>query len=345
MNFSAKSIFHSGLFKSISYLFYLVAVLLILLEITTRLFDPVDIGHYFELRKCLNNMKHDIRFEYTQKPGYRQRCRSFDLKINREGFRGPDFPVKKPTGKKRLLILGDSMVLGWGVPVDSIFPTLLQQKLNRVAPEWEVIPAGVISWNTRTEYEFLKVRGIEYQPDAVLLVIWANDAIPKFYAKTDVPKEELFPNIEQIKHPPLWRRIVFGTARKIVYRSYALTTLMYLAVWKGQNDQLTEYFQEDSPAWRDASLAMNELKAFCDSTHVELRAILGLYENDTTPTARVYRERYAGLLKEQNIPYREIVFAYNNPMLRNSMTDGHPNARAHRLIARQIFEFIQNSGF
>ncbi|GAB4372347.1 MAG: hypothetical protein Kow0042_15620 [Calditrichia bacterium] len=323
------------------YLIYLVVITFILAEVLVRIFDPFDIRHYFEMKSCLNVMEMNPQYEYTQKPGFYRKYKNFVLEINSEGFRGKEFSLKKPPGKKRLLLLGDSMVLGWGVPLEDIFPTLIQKKIDSLGWKWEVIPAGVISWNTRNEVEFLKSRGIQYEPDLVVMLVFGNDVIPKLNSYSEVPKEKLFPNLERIKNPPAIRKILFGLARGIVYNSYALTTAMYIFVWKHQNEGLLDYYQADSPAWEDTRLALVSLKEFCRQRNLKLLIVLGLYENQTDPMASTYRETYANFLQQKQFEAAETVVAFDDPHYRNSPMDGHPNRRGHRIIADHLFQILK----
>ena len=57
---------------------------------------------------------------------------------------------------RRVLILGDSLVFGWGVPYEATFAGRLTQRIKAHHASWECIAAGVGSWNTRTEMEFLR---------------------------------------------------------------------------------------------------------------------------------------------------------------------------------------------
>jgi lysophospholipase L1-like esterase len=331
-----KFLLQNKIIKTFIYTAYLVFAVLILLEIFLRIFDPFDITHYFELMSCLNRMKHNDRYEYTQQPGFDHKYRNFTLKINSEGFRGPEFQIAKPQGVKRLLLIGDSMVLGWGVPLDSIFPTLLQNSLDQAGLNYQVIPAGVISWNTRTEFEFLRTRGIDYQPDAVCVVVFANDVIPKLRSYTEVAKDKLFPNLDSMLNRPLWREWVSKIGRTVVYNSYALTTIMYLAVWRTENDNFNEYYAKDSPAWLDTKLALQEMVNFCHKRGIKLIVILGTYQNKNAPSAQIYRQRYGRYLEKLGVPYHAVVIAFSDPKLRNSVTDGHPSIAGHKIIAGEL---------
>jgi len=63
---------------------------------------------------------------YRLKPGFQGKHihRDFEItySINSLGFRDINFPVKKEPGVYRILVLGDSMIFGIGVPLDQSIP-------------------------------------------------------------------------------------------------------------------------------------------------------------------------------------------------------------------------------
>ncbi len=83
------------------------------------------------------------------------------VRVNSHGLRGPEFETAKAPGRKRILILGDSVVFGWGAEEQDLFPAELQRRFDGDGRGIEVIAAGVGSWNTRAEYEFLREVGVD----------------------------------------------------------------------------------------------------------------------------------------------------------------------------------------
>jgi hypothetical protein len=76
--------------------------------------------------------------------------------------------VSKPDAKPPdLMVLGDSMVLSWGVPYDSSYMALIGADLAM----------GVSSWNTKCEVDwFIKSKII---PKTLVWTIVPNDVVPK----------------------------------------------------------------------------------------------------------------------------------------------------------------------
>src|SRR5438094_961279 len=69
------------------------------------------------------------------------------IRINDKGLRGKDYPYERVAGKRRVLVLGDSLVFGYGVEQDEVFTDVLEGML----PATEVINAGVSGYGTDQE--------------------------------------------------------------------------------------------------------------------------------------------------------------------------------------------------
>lgn len=107
------------------------------------------------------------------------------LRMNNIGMRDDDIVLPKPAGTRRVLVLGDSFMEGWGVERGAMFTDRLEAELAGLYPgeRIEVVAAGVASWSPLCEWAWLKHRGLALEPDAVLMALDATDlAGDSFYA-------------------------------------------------------------------------------------------------------------------------------------------------------------------
>jgi GDSL-like Lipase/Acylhydrolase family len=117
---------------------------------------------------------------YTlMKPGGHYEWQSIPVDINSHGLRGPETSYEKPSGTFRILNLGDSVVMGWGVREDDTYGRRLESLLNQEGNSdlhFEVINAGVPGWNLENSFAYLQAEGLKYKPDLILLgLTLAND--------------------------------------------------------------------------------------------------------------------------------------------------------------------------
>ncbi|NND67861.1 MAG: SGNH/GDSL hydrolase family protein [Halioglobus sp.] len=103
--------------------------------------------------------------------------------INADGFRGPVVPKAKPAGIVRIVGIGDSQMFGWGVKDHETYLARMEARLTEDVPgcRWQTVNTAVPGYNTVMEVETLKVLGLDYQPDYVVVGFIGNDLqLPHF---------------------------------------------------------------------------------------------------------------------------------------------------------------------
>jgi lysophospholipase L1-like esterase len=110
------------------------------------------------------------------------------LNTNEWGFRGPSFSREKAPGVVRVLCLGDSFTLGWGVDEPQTYPRLLQTRLDEAcgAGRCEVLNLGQPDFNTVNELRMYREIGRTLAPDVVVLGYVLNDLQPE----TTLPSQD-----------------------------------------------------------------------------------------------------------------------------------------------------------
>ena len=105
---------------------------------------------------------------------------STPIAINAQGVRDADIGPKPP-GERRVVVLGDSLVLAVQVPREATFCARLQDRLNAAAPagvRYRVINAGVQGYGPVEELLFYRRVASRFDADLVLVATFvANDAV------------------------------------------------------------------------------------------------------------------------------------------------------------------------
>ena len=147
------------------------------------------------------------------------------MKINRYGFRGPEIEKKKPSGVYRIMILGDSSAFGFAVNQDEVFASVLQKKLKDEYPakKIEVVNAAVMGYTTFSTLNFFREKGIEFNPD---LIIISHNNDPDF--DLDEDKNRVPPKFLQPIMKILYKsKIYMAIRREILNRKYQKTPEIY----------------------------------------------------------------------------------------------------------------------
>lgn len=162
------------LLKNISLLLVTILILFLILEIILRIILPTPFN-------LVGLKTEDGLLGFKMVPNFsgRHTGPEFDVtvNINSLGLRNPEIGEKT---KDRILILGDSVVWGFGVEDDETFPYLLNEMLY----DYEVVNAGVSAYSTKQELDYLKRDGIKLNPDIVILGFYVgNDFIDNLVRK------------------------------------------------------------------------------------------------------------------------------------------------------------------
>lgn len=260
--------------------------------------------------------------------------------INTWGYRGAERPSAKPEGTLRIVALGDSFTLGYGVRDDETWPAQLEaalaeqrdgtvggdsrQESSRLV---EVLNFGVADADTRAEVNYLEGYALSFEPDLVLLALFLNDA----------GREATMTFLDPRKAPlPRVRRHSF-------LANLSLSELHRRRVGSRLIDHYRAGFQENSPGWRDVRTELRRAQGLCRSRGVAfvllIYPILYQLERDY-PFTGIHRTitdfaRAEGIRCIDLLP----VFAGRNERdLMVHPADPHPNATAHGLVVRQIVE-------
>lgn len=167
----------SAIVKNILLLAGVTLVMLLIMELGARLVGVSRVYGFHQFiqpsRALHNELIPNAESRYISEQGEFD----VDIRINSLGLRDREYTVEKPAGVYRILVLGDSPVIGIEVPGEDTFPNRLEQLLNENKPGgYEVLNAGMQGYSPILYYLFLKEKGLQLDPDMVLVNISVTDA-------------------------------------------------------------------------------------------------------------------------------------------------------------------------
>ncbi len=154
-------------------------LLLILAEVGLRWYDAYRMGGSRKASE-VHRKSDDATLIYELVPGSETTRDDVRVRINSAGFRDDEFPGQGVSVGRRIVMLGDSVAWGWGVQMDAAFPQLLESQLHKMANEQGETPPAVYNlavdgYSTEQELRLLELRGLELQPDLVIINYVLND--------------------------------------------------------------------------------------------------------------------------------------------------------------------------
>ncbi|HEY3174214.1 MAG TPA: GDSL-type esterase/lipase family protein [Candidatus Polarisedimenticolia bacterium] len=293
-----------------------------------------------------------------------------EIHLNSMGLRDRDYPIPRPPGRARLLVLGDSMVFGVGLPPEATLPGRLSELL---APA-EVINAGVFGYNLTQEISLLRDVGLKYQPDVVVSCFVHNDienwglgrggGVPEILSTrfTPPPRDAWSTKLADLMLPGTFdpdrlnllpREDAAGLRARFASMS-RLYLFVYLRLrthsWNLSAGEIREPLI-DSPAcqaeetiWSPLREGYRRLRRTVEGAGARLVVVIqgGLWWEGRP------LQRLGEILREEGIPYLDLTPVWLDRQFYareySLGWDPHPNARANRLAAELVAEFLRRTG-
>lgn len=292
---------------------------------------------------------HDPLLGHVLAPGQHAFTHSFPVSTNSHGFRDREYPLIPPSGTVRILCLGDSLTFGDGVAVEDTYPKRLEAILHGSGGlKFEVINAGVPSYDTWQEIALFKTKGARFEPHIVILGFYGNDIVPRpEIVKTSLSGDGtlrrkgfggVFP--DEVVHILKGSRfLLFLKDRVGKLINFIQPSSEYLhqrALLEGLPDEFLEQ------GWHEVESSLKEMTEL-QRTHNFRFVIMSfpmaeqlMHEH---PLAQ-YPGRLKGIAEKLQIPFIDL-----QPVLKREFKgfgslfiewDGHPNPQAHRIAAEEL---------
>ena len=157
------------IFKILSF-FLSIFLVFLSLEIYVRKIVDDGLNLDIEMLKYANSLKIISKNEAVgieHKKNIEKKLMNVNIKLNSQGFRNNmDIDIEK----KKILMLGDSMTLGWG-SIET-FSTHLEKNINQ---DTQVLNAGIGNTNTYMQINNFFTNFVKYDFDVIILNFFIND--------------------------------------------------------------------------------------------------------------------------------------------------------------------------
>lgn len=162
---------------------------------------------------------------YAMRPGAEARVDGWHFRANLHRARGPELPMEKLPGEKRMLALGDSFCFGLWADEDESLVAHLARLATDAAPEgsfWRPVNLGVPGYHSGQQLRALVQDGLPLEPDLVVVYFNTNDIVGEgFFLDESLPavRSDHSPLPVGLRRA-LWHSHLYGRITRQMERGY-----------------------------------------------------------------------------------------------------------------------------
>jgi lysophospholipase L1-like esterase len=311
-----------------------IVVTLLICEVGFRDYTSVARIYDMEMHKYALNLKRASQLSglsHEHVPNGKARLMGVDIATNSLGMRSRHEPAALDANTSRVLMLGNSVTFGWGVPDKGVFTDVAEETLNASAnaPRTAILNAGIGNVNTRQELVLMNHLLDTVKPQIIVLHYFVDDA------------EVMEPG----KQHWLLRKSHLAAMAYIRYRQAAFAM-------KPQTGSLGNYYLDlykpDSAGWRDVQSAVEEMHKICAKKNIKFGILLqpDLHNlKSDSPQAQALKVA-ENLFRSQGIPCHGTSEAMaaaaggDGNKLWVAQDDAHPNSLGHKAMGAELASFL-----
>ena len=289
----------------------------------------------------IHNIDNDLELELMQEdPLLMWRPKPNYPGLNSEGFRDKEYKREKEKNVFRILVLGDSSTMGWGISDPSkLYHALLEDKLNQDLKyqdiRFEVINGGITGYTSYQGLNLYRFVGATYHPDIVTFYFGINDPVHRFYMSD---KDILKRNIELSNLSGLY----FFLSK---LHSYEVLRKGIGELLNQGNNPLINIPRVSREDFKANILEMNTL---CQDNHALLILISPPFSKDESKKwekaeqVEEYKKILEDTARENNIHLVKIeeLTDQKSSSMNYFLVAAHPNEAGHRIIMEKLLSYL-----
>ena len=304
-------------------------------EVFLRVLTSITNLYDVEMVKYAKKLKISSPYEgisHIHKPNVSAQLMGAKISLNSHGHRNPELSATKKIEETRLLTIGSSMAMGWGVEEDKTFTSITVQRLNdelasKFNKKFVGINAGVGNYNAANSIQLFKKQLNYTSPDIVVFQYYMNDAEPNPIGTSNA----------LVKHSLLF-----------AFLSVRLQQMMFVSSSNTLDGYYNNLYSLESSSWINAQNAIKELVEICNENNIFLVALMIPEMHNLSaggPYPRIYNmieSLFSDLGVEfvSSYPALSVAFANNPRAAWVAKDDPHPSAEAHQIIADTLYDHL-----
>lgn len=319
--------------KSLINIFTLIVsliVIFVLLELGLRLKNYLIIDYDVEMWRYSKNLKIEHQnksINHIHIKNSSSKLQNVEININSLGMRGKEDDINEwQFAEKKLLFIGSSIMLGWGVEDKDVLNKVLEREAQKNNLNWKTLNAAVGNYNTERYVSNFFEFHTKLQPDIILIQYFINDA-----EKLSSNKGNFFTRNFHLG-VMLWR---------------------YFSLFKDdmQKENIEDFYKKVYSLEKKEKTVksnLNRLNKYCVDQDIRCILIFTpdielIQSGNDLNFINDYIYEIANEIEMELFDLSKIMKIYLNQNLTNKKyNDRHPNSLAHRIIGEELFKFLIN---
>lgn len=260
---------------------------------------------------------------HEHRPNAEAHLQNVDIRTNEYGLRGGPVQPLVP-GERRILFLGSSITLGWGVPEDQTMTVLIEEKFRKDGTNVQVLNAGIGNYNTTRYSELFLKRLTQLEPTDIVINYFINDA-------------EVLPaggGSWILRHSQLAVTLWIAANRLFGQTGMGNLESHYRAV-----------YDPNAPGYKQMLAGLDRIKAYADAHHIRVYLTITPDIHQLTNYPFLYiHERMAQVAAERGFTFIDFYPPFEHEKPENIWAmpgDPHPNAHGHHLMADTLYPALK----
>ena len=254
-------------------------------------------------------------------PSSKATLQSVEIRTNEFGLRGG--PVPPPNEKRRILFLGSSITLGWGVAEDDTVTARLQKMFEKDGHETLVLNAGIGNYNAERYVERYLTKLTDLKPTDIVVHAFVRDA-----------------------------EVLEAGGGNWLLQNSQLSVVAYAALQRQRagtgmgnlTDHYRKIYATDSPGLKSARTALQRLSEHAHKNNIRLYMAMtpDIHNLENYPLGFVH-DAFRDSAKEYDYRYVDLLPAFEGVKAEDIWAmpgDPHPNAFGHQKMAEAIYPIL-----
>ena len=308
-------------FKLIITQFSILFFSVFLIEIILRL-NNSDMNNYdIEMWRYANELKiPDSILGHKHLKNKSSILQGVEINLNSDGMRSDEFGIDD----KKILFLGSSISLGWGVEQKDSYPGIIQTKLSSNLINYKVLNGSIGNYNTFRYVNNFLSNQTDIEPEVIVINYFINDAetLPINRSNWLIKNSQLF----------------------------ATLTITYKKLFSKSGFDLKQYYKDlykdDDQSFLEMKESLNKLSEYLKQTNTQvlLTVIPDIHFLEDYPFERIH-EKMKTLSTELGFEYHDLLPSLKNIPFKELQIisgDSHPNEFGHQRISESLYPKIKD---